>query len=137
MPQQDLVGPYLENANEDFTCVIRKIQPGNESTLFMFYYDGKLRLQSANGTGVVLEDNQDECTKLVEWRFTTMFYRSDNGGKFRCDVNWKAGPYSKTGLSSKVAESATVICKCPIHTLEPQLSKEPFSVNEGEIGELI
>ena len=116
MPQQDLVGPYLENVTADFTCVIRNILPGKESTLFMFYYNGKFRLQSANGTGEVLEGNPGDGTKFVEWKFNTMFHRRDNGGNFWCHVNWKAGPYRKSGLKSKVTENATVICKCPKQT---------------------
>ena len=111
MLQQDLVGPYLENVNEDFTCIIRNILPGKESTSFMFYYNDKLRLQSANGTGEVLQSNQADGTKLVEWKFPSMFHRSDNGGKFRCHVIWKAGLYSNTDLKSKVTENVTVICK--------------------------
>ena len=109
--QQDLAGPYLENANEEFTCYIRNILPGNYSTSFLFYYNGKLRLESANGTGEVLESNQGDGTKFVEWKFTTMFHRSDNGGKFGCTVNWKAGPYRRSGVNSRVTKNAKVICK--------------------------
>ena len=111
MQQQNLVGPFLENVNEDFACIIRNILPGNESTSFMFHFNGKLRLQSANDTGEVLQSNQADGTKLVEWKFTSMFHRSDNGGKCRCYVNWKAGLYSKSGLKSKVTENVAVTCK--------------------------
>ena len=128
VPQQDLAGPYLENVNVDFMCYIRNILPGKDSTSFMFYYNGKLRLQSANDTEEVLEGNQGDGTKFVEWKFTTTFNRSDNGGKFDCTVKWKAGPHSKSGLKSKVTENTTVICKCPKHTTEPLLS------NHMEIG---
>ena len=129
MPQQDLVGPYLENVKEDFTCVIRNILPGNESTSFMFYYNGQLRHLSANGTGEVIEGNQGDGTKFLEWKFTTMFHKSDNGGKFWCHVDWKAGPYSKSGLKSKVTENAKVICKCPKHMPELLFSKHYDSKN--------
>ena len=111
-PSKDLVGPYHENINEHFTCCIRKVLPGKSSTSFKFYYDGKLRLQSKGGVGEVVERTESDGTKLVEWKFTTSFNRSDNGGNMRCHVIWKAGPYNRPGLKSINTENVQVKCKC-------------------------
>ena len=110
---QNLAGPYLEDVNEDFTCYIRNVLPGKDSTSFKFYYDSKLRLQSKNGIGKVVENDESDGTKYVEWKFTNLFDRSDNGGTFRCDVDWKAGQYQVMGLRSKLIEYVNVTCKCP------------------------
>ena len=111
LPQEDLVGPYVENVNEHFTCYIRSVLPGKDSTSFGLYHDGKLKLQSKTGTGEVVETNEGDGTKFVEWKFSTLFTRSDNGHKFRCHVHWKAGKYEEIGLS-KLTENTKVTCKC-------------------------
>ena len=112
MTHENLAGPYLENVNENFTCYIRNILPGKDSTSFMFYYNDNVRLQS-DEIGDVVEGNQDDGTMFVEWRFTTSFNRSYNAGKFSCHVNWKAGQFNKSGLKSKMTKNVKVICKCP------------------------
>ena len=112
MTYENLAGPYLENIHENFTCYIRNILPGKNSTSFMFDYNDNVRLQS-DEIGEVVEGKQDDGTMFVEWRFTTPFDRSDNAGKFSCHVNWKAGQYSNSGLKSKMTDNVTVICKCP------------------------
>ena len=111
IPPANLAGPYLENEDEDFTCYIRNVLPGKNSTSFKFYYDGKLRLQSKKGAGEVVETNESDHTKRVEWKFKTLFNRNDNGGNFRCEVDWKAGQYEVMGLRSKLTEHVNVICK--------------------------
>ena len=113
LPQEDLTGPYLENINEHFTCYIRNVLPGKMCTSFKFYYNGKLRHQSNHGIGEVVEKDEGDGTKYVEWKFTTVFDRNDNGGSFRCTVDWKAGPYEKKGLRSKLTEHTQVICEYP------------------------
>ena len=70
--QKDLTGPYLENNIEDFTCYIRNVLPGKDSSSLTFYYNGKLRLQSKN-VGTVLESNESDGTKSVAWWFNTSF----------------------------------------------------------------
>ena len=111
-PSDDLWGPYLENKTWKFTCRIRNVLPGKESTLFEFYYNDNLRLQSKDKVGQVEETEERDHTKQVKWRFTTSFNRSDNGGKMKCRVNWKAGQY-KSGLDSIPIENVQVRCKYP------------------------
>ena len=113
-PQEDLTGPYLENVDENFTCYIRNVLPGKDSTSFSFYYNYKLRLQSNNGTGEVVEKDEGDGTKYVEWKFTTKFDRGDNGGNFRCTVDWQAGSFEELGIRSDLTEHTKVICKCPM-----------------------
>ena len=113
-PKEDLTGPYLENEEENFTCYIRNVLPGKNNTSFSFYYNGKLILQSNNGTGEVVEKDEGDGTKFVEWRFTTLFKRRDNDGNFWCTLDWKAGSYEKLGLRSNLAEHTKVICKYSI-----------------------
>ena len=113
MPRKDLGGPYLENLSEDFVCSIRNVLPGKESTLFKFYYNSKVRFQSENATGKVVEKDEADGTKYLEWKFTTSFNRSDNGGVLRCGVDWKTGQYEMIGLKSKLTVHAEVICKYP------------------------
>ena len=108
-----LAGPYLENVEMTFSCRIREVSPGKESTLFEFYYNGNLRLQSKDNVGQVEESNERDHTKQVRWMFTTSFNRSDNGGKMKCRVNWKAGQYNRSGLESIPTENVQVICKYP------------------------
>ena len=110
-PPKDLAGPYLQNVNEGFTCYIRNVLPGKNSTSFMFYYDNKLRLQSKARAGEVVESDDSDGTKFVEWKFTISFNRSDNGGKMRCIVNWKTGQYSRTGLKTRLTENIQIVCK--------------------------
>ena len=119
---KNLSGPYLENVNEKFTCHIKKVLPGNDSTLFQFYYDGNLRLQSKDGIGQVLESDEPDHTKHVTWEFATFFNRSDNGGKMKCHVNWTAGQYKRPGLKSIPTEKVQVICKCTIIYIRPFIS---------------
>ena len=109
--QEDLAGPFLENITEDFTCTIRNVLPGNKSTSFSLYFGDKLRLESKNGTGQVIEKDEGDGTKYVEWKFSTAFSRSDNGGNFTCNVDWKAGQYNETGLRSKWIQDVNVTCK--------------------------
>ena len=112
-PPKDLAGPYLEHVNEDFTCDIRNVLPGKDSTVFKFYYDSSSRLRS-NNIEQVEEISQLDQTKHVVWTFSTSFHRSDNGGKMRCIVNWKAGQYNKIGLRSDLTENVQVTCKYPM-----------------------
>ena len=109
---QNLSGPYLEYESKDFTCYIKGVQPGKNSTSFKFYRNGKLRLQSKDGTGEVIENDEGDGTKHVEWKFTTLFSRSDNGAILRCAVDWKAGQYEVTGLESKLTVHVNITCKC-------------------------
>ena len=111
MLEEQLAGPYLENVSENFTCSIQNIVPGKDSTSFLFYFGDNLRLQSETGTGKVVEVNHGDGNKSVEWRFSTLFKRSDNSGQFWCSVNWKAGQYSRIGLKSKVTDNTKVTCK--------------------------
>ena len=111
-PQEDLTGPYFENVDENFTCYITNVLPGKNSTSFKFYFNSKIRLQSKTGTGEVVEKDESDGTKYVEWKFTTMFDRSDNGGNFRCTVDWKAGQYEELGLQTKLTVPVNVKCKC-------------------------
>ena len=101
----------MENVNTDFTCLIRYVVPGKDSTSFMFYYDNTLKLQSDNGTGEVAESYDHDGTNIVQWKFTTSFNRSNNGGKMQCIVNWKAGQYVRSGLKGRLTEHITLICK--------------------------
>ena len=107
-----LAGSYLENTNEDFTCSIRNVLPGKDSTSFEFYYGSKLRLQSKNGAGEIVEKDEGDGTKSVEWKFTTFLNRNDNGGNCRCSVDWKAGQYEEMGLRSKLVDHLNVTCTC-------------------------
>ena len=109
---KDLARPYVENVNEKFTCHIQKVLPGIDSTLFEFYYDGNLRLQSKDGVGQVVENDEPDHTKHIRWEFATFFNRSDNGGKMKCHVNWTAGQYKRPDLSSILSEKVQVKCKC-------------------------
>ena len=111
-PSNDLRGPYLENVNWKFACRIRNVLPGKNSTLFEFYYNGNLRLQSKDNVGEIEESNEHDHTKQVKWIFTTSFNRSDNAGKMKCRVKWKAGQY-KSGLDSIPTEKVQVKCKYP------------------------
>ena len=110
IPLKDLAGPYLEYMNENFTCDMRHVLPGKDNTLFEFYYNGKLRLQS-NKVGEIIEVGEKDQTKHVVWIFSTSFKRSDNGGKMRCIMNWEAGQYSRTRLMSELTENVEVTCK--------------------------
>ena len=109
-PSSDLKGPYLENANWEFTCEIRHVLPGKNNTSFEFYYNGNLRLQS-KGVGQLVETDEDDHTKHVKWIFTTSFTRSDNGGNMLCQVMWKAGQYNKQHLKSALAKNVQITCK--------------------------
>ena len=111
LPCEDLAGPYLENVPENFTCSIKNVLPGKDSTSFSFYSSDKLTLQSKNGIGDVIEMDEDDGTKHVEWKFSTSFSRKDNGGNFSCNVDWKAGQYNISGIHSKVTEHVNVTCK--------------------------
>ena len=108
-----LAGPYLENLEQEFSCHIHKVLPGKESTLFEFYYDGNLRLQSKDNVGRVVESDEPNHTKHVKWIFTTSFNKSDNGGKMLCCVNWKEGQYNREDLKSIPTENVQVVCKYP------------------------
>ena len=114
LPQEDLAGPYLENVTENFTCSIKNILPGKDSTSFSFYSGKKLRLRSENGTGKVIQNDEGDGTKYVEWKFSTFFSRSENGGNFSCNVDWKAGQYMETDLSSTMTQYVNIMCKYPI-----------------------
>ena len=46
----------------------------------------------------------------MEWKFTTSFNRSDNGGDMRCHVNWPELLYT-SGLQSTSLENVQVRCK--------------------------
>ena len=109
-PPKDLTGPYLEHVNEDFTCDIRNVLPGKDSTLFRLYYDGNLRLKS-DSVGEIEEVGEPDNTKHVVWTFSTSFNKSDSGGKMRCNANWGAGQYSRRGLKSELTENVHVTCK--------------------------
>ena len=123
-PLKDLAGPYQENVNRKFSCHIRQVLPGKDSTSFEFYYNGKLRLHSKEGVGKVVESDERDDTKHVTWIFTTSFNRSDNGGNMRCHVNWQEGQYYRRGLKSITTGNVKVRCKCPmIYTVEPLLYK--------------
>ena len=113
LPQEDLAGPYSENVTEVFTCIIRNVLPGKSSTSFKFYLGNESRLQSKDGTGEIQEKDESDGTKYVEWNFTTLFNRSDNGVKFSCTVDWKAGQYEKIGLKSTLRGPVQVKCKYP------------------------
>ena len=113
LPQADLAGPFLENVTEYFFCYVSNVLPGKNSTSFKFYFDGKLRHQSKDGVGEVVEKDEGDGTKSVEWKLNTFLSRSDNGGNFRCEVDWKAGQYEIMGLSSKQTEQVNVTCECP------------------------
>ena len=108
----DLKGPYMEHVNWNFTCCIRNVLPGKGSTLFEFYYNGNLRLQSKDNVGQVEESSEHDHTKQVKWIFTSSFNRSDNAGKMKCHVNWKAGRH-KSGLESIPTDNVEVRCKYP------------------------
>ena len=109
--REDLTGPYLENVPENFTCSIRNVLPGKDSTSFSFYSSGKLILQSKNGTGEVIEMDENDGTKFVEWKFSTIFSRNDNGGNFSCNMDWEAGQYKISGVHSEVTQHVNVKCK--------------------------
>ena len=109
-PRRKLAGPYLQHVNEDFTCYIIHVLPGKDSTLFSFYYNGKLRMRS-DRVGEVVEVNELDHTKHVIWIFSTSFNKSDNGGNMRCIVSWEAGQYSRRGLQSELTENVQVMCK--------------------------
>ena len=111
LPQEDLAGPYFENVDENFTCYITHVSPGKNSTSFKFYFNSEIRLQSKSGTGEVVEQDESDGTKYVEWKFTIMFDRGDNGGTFMCTVDWKAGHYEELGLQSKLTVNVNVKCK--------------------------
>ena len=88
--------------------------PGKESTLFEFYYDGNLMLQSKDNVGRVVESDEPDHTNHVTWIFTTSFNKSDNGGKMLCCVNWKEGQYNREDLKSIPTENVQVVCKYPM-----------------------
>ena len=110
-PLKDLAGPYREDVNYKFSCHVRKVLPGKDSTSFEFYYNGRLRLQSKEEVGKVVESDERDGTKRVTWKFTTSFNRSDNRGSMRCHVNWQGGLYTRRGLKSST-ENVKVRCKC-------------------------
>ena len=103
----------MENVIQDFTCGVKNVLPGKNSTSFKFCYNGRVGLQSKNGMGTVVENDQGDGTKYVEWKFSTWFNRNDNGGKFSCAVDWKVAQYGVMDLKSKVVEHANITCKCP------------------------
>ena len=109
-PSGDLKGPYLENVNWEFTCHIRNVLPGKDNTLFEFYYNGKLRLQS-KGVGDIVETDEHDHTKHVKWTFTTSFNRSDNGGNMWCHVRWEVGQYTRKNLKSTPANNVHITYK--------------------------
>ena len=109
-----LAGPYLENAEQKFSCHIHKVLPGKESTSFEFYYGENLRLKSKDNVGRVVESDEQDHTKHVKWIFTTAFNKSDHGGKMLCHVHFKAGQNNIQLLKSIPTENVQVICKYPM-----------------------
>ena len=109
--RDDKVGPYMENIPQKFTCVLRNVWPGKDSTTFKFMYSDVQRLSSKDSESNVTDSDESDSTKYVQWTFYTSFNRSDNGGSMECKADWKAGDFTVNGLTSDKTEGVQVICK--------------------------